>query len=88
MLRAGRAGYMSAGQCYRLYSIETFDSLIKDTPPTICNSVVANAALYLKLLNVPDIRHISYLSAPSETQILQVIVFFFFHFILFFMSVG
>lgn len=72
LLRAGRAGCLSAGQCYRLYSIETFDSLATDAPPAMQSSALASAVLYLKLLEAPDVRRIDFLSAPSEPQLLQV----------------
>lgn len=72
LLRAGRAGCLSAGQCYRLYSLETFDALLLDAAPAMQSSALASAVLYLKLLEVPDLRGIDFLSSPTEAQLMQV----------------
>jgi HrpA-like RNA helicase len=72
LLRAGRAGCLSAGQCYRLYSIETFESLSEDSAPAIQSTSLQSAVLYLKQLEVPDIRRVNFLHPPSQKHLLQV----------------
>jgi ATP-dependent RNA helicase DDX35 len=72
LLRAGRAGCRTAGQCYRLYSLEAFENLPEDSPPAMQTSALASAVLYLKLLEVPDVRRIDFMSQPTDAQLLQV----------------
>lgn len=73
MARAGRAGSVSAGQCYRLYSIPSAEGLQhgygsstdgsssgSSTSSTVVysKSMYSNILLYLKALHVSDIKDI------------------------------
>ena len=48
--RAGRAGRVRAGSCYRLYTQDQFDKLKKATVPEMCRSELCSTILRLKQL--------------------------------------
>eukprot|EP00658_Telonema_sp_P-2_P022241 TRINITY_DN18887_c0_g2_i2.p1 TRINITY_DN18887_c0_g2~~TRINITY_DN18887_c0_g2_i2.p1 ORF type:complete len:229 (+),score=68.52 TRINITY_DN18887_c0_g2_i2:120-806(+) len=51
--RAGRAGRMSAGKCYRLYTEEAFDSLNPETIPEIKRCSLNSVVLQMKAMGIP-----------------------------------
>ncbi len=62
--RKGRAGRLSAGVCYRLYSRHTFQSSVPFTPPEILESDLSSLALELAVWGVKDPTELSWLDAP------------------------
>jgi ATP-dependent helicase HrpB len=62
--RKGRAGRLSPGVCYRLYSRHTFQSSIPFTPPEILMSDLSSPALELAVWGVKDPAELSWLDPP------------------------
>ena len=62
--RAGRAGRLGPGVCYRLYSSHTFQSLIPFAPPEIAISDLSSLVLDLAAWGVKDPAGLSWLDPP------------------------
>lgn len=71
--RAGRAGRTGPGQCYRLYSVDCFDSMPDESVPEIQRTNLANTVLYLKALGIEDVLSFDFLDPPSVAQLLQAL---------------
>lgn len=72
--RAGRAGRTGPGQCYRLYSSDSYRELLPETIPEIKRSNLSNVVLYLKALGVDDILGFDFMDPPSQEQLLDALV--------------
>ncbi len=64
--RAGRAGRLEPGACYRLYSQHTFSSLIPFAPPEIAISDLSSLVLDLAAWGVKDPGDLSWLDPPPS----------------------
>ncbi|OQS00448.1 pre-mRNA-splicing factor ATP-dependent RNA helicase [Achlya hypogyna] len=71
--RAGRAGRTSAGKCYRLYSKQSYETMLPETVPEIQRSNLANTILYLKVLGIHDVVGFDYLDPPAEDAIVDAL---------------
>ena len=67
--RAGRAGRTGPGQCYRLYSKDSFDNMQPETIPEIKRTSMAAVALSLKSLKVKDVLRFDFLDPPDAAQL-------------------
>ena len=67
--RAGRAGRVRAGKCYRLYTKWCFEhELDDDNAPEIQRSNLGSVTLMLKSLGIDDLMHFDFLDRPpAET---------------------
>lgn len=63
--RTGRAGRVSAGVCFRLYTEDGFDSLQEASVPEILRVNLAQVVLMLKGMGVHDPKKFDYLTAPN-----------------------
>ena len=64
--RAGRAGRLQAGRCYRLYTEKYFsDHMQKSTPPEILRSNLSSFILTLKAFGVDKILEFDMIDLPS-----------------------
>lgn len=65
--RAGRAGREAPGKCYRLYTQEGFDKLLKDMDlPEILRIDVLGAALTMKARGIDDIFEFPLMDTPDD----------------------
>lgn len=72
--RAGRAGRVSPGICYRLYTKESFKKdLPENTPPEIVRSNLSSIILLLKTLGIDDILHFDFMDAPSPESMMRAL---------------
>ncbi len=67
--RAGRAGRLEAGICYRLWSAHRH--LLAQTPPEILHADLAPLVLELALWGVPDCRQLRWLDNPPAGHVAQ-----------------
>jgi pre-mRNA-splicing factor ATP-dependent RNA helicase DHX16 len=69
--RAGRAGRVGPGKCFRLYTAWSFNNELEESPiPEIQRVNLANVVLQLKSLGINDLIHFDFLDAPPvETLI-------------------
>ncbi|KAK0171609.1 hypothetical protein PV328_005040 [Microctonus aethiopoides] len=72
--RAGRAGRVAPGKCFRLYTAWAYKHDLEDnTVPEIQRINLGNAVLTLKALNINDLVHFDFLDPPPhETLILAL----------------
>lgn len=65
--RAGRAGREAAGKCFRLYTEESFETLLKETDmPEILRIDVLGAALTMKARGIDDIFSFPLMDTPDD----------------------
>jgi ATP-dependent helicase HrpB len=69
--RRGRAGRLSAGDCYRLWSEGTHASLSPQTPPEILNADLAPLALELACWGAADADGLAWLDPPPAAPLAQ-----------------
>jgi ATP-dependent RNA helicase DDX35 len=67
--RAGRAGRVRPGKCYRLCTQSSFNSLPDTTFPEIQRSNLSFPILYLKNLEIQNISSFPFISMPSKNNI-------------------
>lgn len=72
--RAGRAGRVAAGKCFRLYTAWAYKhELEDDTVPEIQRMNLGNVVLMLKALGINDLVHFDFLDPPPhETLVLAL----------------
>jgi len=72
--RAGRAGRVAAGKCFRLYTAWAFNNeLEENTVPEIQRTNLGNVVLLLKSLGINDLIHFDFMDPPpAETLILAL----------------
>ena len=63
--RAGRAGRLGPGQCFRLYTEDSFLKLHKATTPLLHRCNLAAVALQLKTLGIHDVLRFPFPQAPA-----------------------
>ncbi|EKE37189.1 hypothetical protein ENUP19_0248G0051 [Entamoeba nuttalli] len=72
--RAGRAGRVSPGKCYRLYTKDAFNKeLPESTPPEIIRSNLSSVILLLKTLGIDDILHFDFMDSPSPESLMRAL---------------
>jgi HrpA-like RNA helicase len=67
--RTGRAGRVSAGVCFRLYTETAFDSLDEASVPEILRVNLAQVVLMLKGMGVHNPAKFDYLTAPNSQSL-------------------
>ncbi|XP_035685761.1 ATP-dependent RNA helicase DEAH11, chloroplastic-like [Branchiostoma floridae] len=72
--RAGRAGRIQPGTCYRLYTEEEFREMRKSTPPEILRMHLGMAVLKLMELGVTDVTDFDFVERPSENALQDAIL--------------
>jgi ATP-dependent helicase HrpB len=69
--RAGRAGRVSAGVCYRLWSESAHARLAASTSPEIVEADLASLALELARWGVTDVQRLQWMDAPPAAALQQ-----------------
>ncbi|HEY3732101.1 MAG TPA: ATP-dependent helicase HrpB [Steroidobacteraceae bacterium] len=69
--RAGRAGRVAAGVCYRLWSEGAQASLMPATPPEIVEADLAQLALELARWGTGDVTRLSWMDVPPAASLQQ-----------------
>jgi ATP-dependent RNA helicase DHX8/PRP22 len=69
--RTGRAGRVSAGFCFRLYTEDAYDSLNENNVPEILRVNLAQVVLQLKGMGVHDPRTFEFLTPPSSESLMK-----------------
>uniref|UniRef100_A0A1I7XZC5 RNA helicase n=1 Tax=Steinernema glaseri TaxID=37863 RepID=A0A1I7XZC5_9BILA len=69
--RAGRAGRIRPGKCYRLYPSSEFEKMIAGTVPEMQRTALAPMILQLKALGIQNVLRFHYLARPSVAAMIQ-----------------
>jgi len=69
--RAGRAGRLSAGVCYRMWTLATHARLAEHRIPEIMEADLASLMLDMAKWGVNDITQLTWLSPPPKTSLAQ-----------------
>lgn len=72
--RAGRAGRVEPGVCYRLYEEENFAEREKYTKPEILRSDLSSVVLHMRLIGIPDVTKFSFIDAPEPKAFRNAVV--------------
>eukprot|EP00300_Choanocystis_sp_HF-7_P040761 c7266_g1_i1.p1 GENE.c7266_g1_i1~~c7266_g1_i1.p1 ORF type:complete len:365 (+),score=75.31 c7266_g1_i1:285-1379(+) len=71
--RAGRAGRVRSGKCFRLLREIDFDKLQQNTTPELQRANILTIVVHLKALGVDDIVHFDFLSPPPLDSLLYAL---------------
>ena len=71
--RAGRAGRVRPGKCYRLCTEVGFRTLPEQGPPEMVRSDLAATVLQLKALGIDNVMHFEWLSPPPAANMLKAL---------------
>lgn len=72
--RAGRAGRVRPGKCFRLCTQEHFNKHIpKETTPQMQRTNLATVALHLLSMGIQDIAHFEFVSPPSPEALIRAL---------------
>ena len=71
--RAGRAGRIQHGKCFRLYTEEAFMKLPESTPPEIVRTDLTPAILQLKALGIDDVAHFDFMDSPPAESLIRCV---------------
>lgn len=69
--RTGRAGRMTAGKCYRLYTANAFESLKETTVPEIRRSSLLSVVLQMRSLHVKDVLSFEFMDMPRRAAVVK-----------------
>lgn len=69
--RAGRAGRLSSGVCYRMWTKATHERLTEHRIPEIMEADLATLVLDMAMWGVTDIMQLTWLTAPPKANVLQ-----------------
>ncbi|HWY37057.1 MAG TPA: ATP-dependent helicase HrpB [Bacteroidia bacterium] len=67
--RAGRAGRLSAGVCYRMWTLATHERLAAHRVPEIMEADLASLVLDMAQWGVADIQQLTWLTPPPKTAL-------------------
>lgn len=74
MQRAGRAGRVSPGKCFRLYTAWAFKNELEDnTIPEIQRTNLGNVVLLLKSLGINDLIHFDFMDPPPAETLIRAL---------------
>lgn len=72
--RAGRAGRTRPGKCFRLYTLEAFETELTPTAyPEILRSNLGNVVLQLKKLGIEDLVHFDFMDPPAPETLMRAL---------------
>ncbi len=69
--RAGRAGRLEAGKCYRMWSLGTHERLEEHRTPEIMEADLASMVLDLALWGITDVNQLTWLTPPPTGKLKQ-----------------
>ncbi|RNA26374.1 pre-mRNA-splicing factor ATP-dependent RNA helicase DHX16 [Brachionus plicatilis] len=72
--RAGRAGRVSPGKCFRLYTVSAYEKELDDNSiPEIQRTNLGNVVLLLKSLGINDLVHFDYIDPPPHETLIMAL---------------
>lgn len=72
--RAGRAGRVAPGKCFRLFTLWSFDNEIDDnTIPEIQRTNLGNVVLLLKTMGINNLVNFDFMDPPPHEMLLRAL---------------
>lgn len=72
--RAGRAGRVAPGKCFRLYTAFSYQQELDDTTiPEIQRTNLGNVVLMLKSLGINDLIHFDFMDPPPAETLIRAL---------------
>ena len=71
--RAGRAGRVRPGKCFRLCTEKAFSTMPEMSPPEMIRSDLASTVLQLKALGIDNIMNFEWLSPPPAANMIKAL---------------
>ena len=72
--RAGRAGRVAPGKCFRIYSLWSYENELEENPvPEIQRCNLGNVVLILKSLGIEDLVHFDFLDPPASETLIRAL---------------
>ncbi|CAG9318224.1 DHX35 [Blepharisma stoltei] len=71
--RAGRAGRIRPGKCYRLCTESAFINLQESSVPEILRSDLTSTVLFLKSLGIRNIPNFQFIDQPNKTSVVKAL---------------
>ena len=72
--RAGRAGRVGPGKCFRLYTAWAYENELEDnTTPEIQRTSLGNVVLLLKSLGINDLIHFDFMDPPPPETLIRAL---------------
>ena len=71
--RAGRAGRLAPGECWRLYTEEDFNNRQEFQTPEIQRSSLAHVVLMMKKIGIEDVRSFEFIDPPDAQMLEQAL---------------
>lgn len=72
--RTGRAGRVSPGKCFRLYTAHAYQNELEDnTVPEIQRTNLSNVVLMLKSLGINDLLHFDFMDPPPAETLIRAL---------------
>jgi len=72
--RAGRAGRTAPGQCFRLYSNESYLGMLPESVPEIQRTNLGSSVLHLKALGVHDVLGFDFFEPPGDGNLAEALL--------------
>jgi ATP-dependent RNA helicase DHR2 len=72
--RMGRAGREGPGKCYRLFTEDTYSTLVTQTEPEILRTDISHTILTLKKAGIENVVDFNWLHSPGKTAIANSLV--------------
>lgn len=69
--RMGRAGRVSNGECYRIYTKQAYESMPDRLPPELLRVDLSNVVLKIKGLGIGNITSFEMLDSPKEYSVVK-----------------
>lgn len=69
--RSGRAGRMSSGKCFRIFTEDAFDNLAPETIPEIKRCSLNSVVLQMKAMGIDDLLSFEFLDMPPPEAIVK-----------------
>ncbi|RKP07212.1 P-loop containing nucleoside triphosphate hydrolase protein [Thamnocephalis sphaerospora] len=71
--RTGRAGREAPGECYRLYTADTYEDLPEDAEPEIRRCNLASVVLSIKASGCEDVLSFDFLDRPTRNTLIRAL---------------
>ena len=69
--RTGRAGRMSSGKCFRLFTERDFEAMAESTVPEISRSSLNSVVLHMKAIGIKNVLQFEFMDPPPREAVIK-----------------